>query len=113
MTNFLKEIGKRVSLYDIIEEAKETDAILNSIDNEPEKQVLGFQYLTRHACRVMFRVAGNLEVALAGYFGYTAESVDPEQIKMCVLLGAGGVLTYLADYALFDKMTPLPSKKKD
>ena len=111
MVNFVKEITQRVSLYDIIQQAKETDKLVEKIEDEGEKTKASFYYLTRHACRAMFRVAGNLEVALAGYFGYTAASVDPEQIPICVLFGVGGVLTYLADYTIFDKITPLPSKK--
>ena len=111
MANFLKEIGRRVTLYDIIEQAKETDKLLQDVNNEKEKYSLGFQYLTRHACRVMFRMAGDLELALAGYYGYTAASVDPEQVPKCVLLALGGILTYLADYAIFDRISPLPTTK--
>ena len=110
MVNFVKEIAQRVTLYDILQQTKETDKLVQAIENENEKYKASFYYLTRHACRAMFRVAGNLEVALAGYFGYTAASVDPEQIPMCVLLGVGGVLTYLADYTLFDRIIPLPNK---
>ena len=113
MNNLLKEIGRRVALQDIIEQAKQADKLVQAAESEREKYSLSFQYLTRHACRAMFRVAGNLEVVLAGYFGYTAASVDPEQVPMCVLLGIGGVLTYLADYALFDKISPLPTTKDD
>ena len=112
MVGLLKEIGRRVTLYDIIQQAKETDKLMAAAE-EDEKFSLNLQYLTRHACRAMFRVAGNLEIALAGYFGYTAATVDPDQVPMCVLLGVGGILTYLADYAIFDKMNPLPTTKDD
>ena len=113
MVNLVKEIAQRVTLYDIIQQAKKTDQLVQDIEDEGEKTKASFYYLTRHACRSMFRVAGNLEVALAGYFGYTAATVDPDQVPMCVLLGLGGVLTYLADYAIFDKMNPLPTTKDD
>ena len=110
MANLLTEIGRRVSLYDIVEQSTETDKLLQDV-GKTEKSALGFQYLTRHACRVMFRMAGNLEIALGAYFGYTAASIDPEQVPRSVLLAVGGVLTYLADYTFFDRMNPLPVKK--
>ena len=106
MTGLLKEIGKRVSLYDIVQQAEEADKLVEAADKS-EKYILKAQYLTRHASRVMFRMIGNIDVALAGYLGYNAASVDPEQVPMCVLLGIGGVLTYLADYTLFDRINPL------
>lgn len=111
MVNILKEIVRRVTLYDIIEQSTEADKILHKLDNHNKEYALRFEHLTRHACRIMFRMAGNLEIALGAYFVYTAASVDPEQIPNSVLLAAGGVLTYLVDYAIFDKMNPLPTKK--
>lgn len=111
MENFVKEIARRVTLYDLIEQAEQTDKLLAAAD-EDEKLSLNLKYLTRHACRVMVRMTGNVEVALAGYFGYNAAYIDPEQVPMCVLLGVGGVLTYLADYAIFDRINPLPTQKK-
>ena len=113
MVNFVKEIAQRVTLYDILQQAKETDKLVEKIEDEGEKTKASFYYLTRHACRAMFRVAGNLEVALAGYFGYTAATVDPEQVPKCVLLGVLGMLTYLVDYTIFDKIAPLPNKDKN
>lgn len=112
MANLLKEIGRRVSLYDIVEQSTETDKILSNLDNDPKKYALRFEYLSRHACRAMLRMTGNLEIALGAYFGYTAASIDPEQVPKSVILAAGGVLTYLADYVIFDKINPLPTNKK-
>ncbi len=111
MANTLKEIVRRVTLYDIVEQSEETDKLLKDITDEQEKMPQALRYLLRHASRVMFRMTGNIEVALAGYYGYTAASVDPDLIPQCVMLGVGGVLTYLADYALFDRMSPLPKQK--
>ena len=113
MANTLKEIGRRVTLYDIIEQSEETDKLLKDIKDKQEQMPQALCYLLRHASRVMFRMTGNIEMALAGYYGYTAASVDPEQIPMCVMLGVGGVLAHLADYALYDRMSPLPKPKDD
>ena len=91
MTGLLKEIGKRVSLYDIVQQAEEADKLVAAADKS-EKSILKVQYLTRHACRIAFRMIGNMDVAFAGYLGYHATSIDPEQVPMCVILGVGGDL---------------------
>ena len=113
MANIMKEIGRRVTLYDIIEQSEQTNKLLKDIKDEQEQMPQALCYLLRHASRVMFRMTGNIEVALAGYYGYTTASVDPDQIPKCVMLGVAGVLMYLADYALFDRMSPLPKPKED
>ena len=45
MVNFVKEIAQRVSLYDIIQQAKETDKLVEKIEDEEKKQKQVFTIL--------------------------------------------------------------------
>jgi len=113
MVNLAREIGRRVSLMDIVENYSKTKGNIQSSNlNQREQEVFRLENYTRTASRILFRMIGNLEAITGTALGYTAASVDPEKIPYCVLLGVGGVLMYLADYTFFDQINPSPTIKK-
>ena len=46
MVNLLKEIARRVTLLDILEESKQADKFFQTIEDEDKPSVYNFKYLT-------------------------------------------------------------------
>lgn len=97
MANLLKEIGRRVTLIDIIEQANEADKYTSTLE-EDKRFIYSANNLLKNACRIAFRMAGNLEAAIGTYLAFTS----PEHIREALVLGSAGIAMYVLDYYAFD-----------
>ena len=97
MADLLKEIGRRAALVDIIEQAQEADKYISTLE-EDKRFGYSANNLVKNACRVAFRMAGNLEAAIGIYVAFTA----PEHIHEAAIFGSAGIAMYVLDYYAFD-----------
>ena len=102
MVNLLKEIARRVTLLDILEESKQADKFFQTIADEDKRSWYSFKYLTRTACRVTTRLLVGDGVALAGI---AASSMYSDN-RWVTMGSATFVAAYLIDYILFDYLQP-------
>ena len=109
MSNVVKEIVERITLVDILREAREADVFLKTLQ-EDKKFQFNIRYLTRAASRVMLRAAGDIGAAIGVY----AASADPEHVvRDCTAGFAGMILIYTLDYVIYDYLRPNFLKKND
>ncbi len=107
MVKVIKEIAERIALVDLLREAREADAFINTLEEEKKFQ-FNIRYLTRTASRAMLRAAGDISAAVGVY----AVSVDSEHLSKYLTAGFAGMLfAYTFDYVVFDRWRP--TFKKD
>src|SRR3989344_6771084 len=88
MVNVAKEIGRRVALYDILEQAKEADKHLQTIEDEAERYKFSRDNLVKNAIRVTLRVIGDVHAALGIAYTSAAVSVDADNAYKYATFGA-------------------------
>jgi len=108
MANVVKEIVERITLVDLLREAREADVFLNTLQ-EDKKFQFNIRYLTRAASRVMLRAAGDIGAAIGVYAAWA----DPEQVvRDCAAGFAGMIFAYTLDYVIYDHLKPNFFKEK-
>lgn len=111
MVNPLKEIVRRVAFLDVLEQAKEADTFLQTVEDENKKFIYSVGNLARNGSRLMLRLAGDFGAVVSTYYG---DSVDPEHLTKYLTIGlAGMTAAYLLDYAVYDRLAPNFLKKND
>lgn len=101
MTGISKELIRRISLVDLVEEHSKFSKLIKELDaTKSAKRINQVNLLARTGSRAMLRCIGDGWAA----FGTYAAVQDPENLPKYVSVGAlAFAVTYLMDYLVYDR----------
>jgi hypothetical protein len=100
LKEIVNDVGKRVSLSDIVEDNTRTNHIIDKVELG-NKEWQKFGYACRTFSRASVRMIGNIQ---AMYLGYAATQL-PDEAEKCIAWGVLGLITfYFIDWLAYDKI---------
>ncbi len=113
MVNLLKEIVRRVTLIDILEQSKEADKYVQTIEDETERYCFSRDNLIKNAIRVTSRVIGDLHALIGIAYSSVAVSADPDNLYKYAAFGSLGMAGFYVLEHLYNQTIPPFIKKND